>query len=369
MATSVSDSEKKRELKVTIGPVVEDPNGLNVLFGPVVEDANGLKVYQGECRIKIDNYGVEVRVNRLSGNEVRITISIPLIESAILIKDYEELQDDLDNPTDENKNDYLDKAFFAFKDESTLSPEKEIDTKQMPSLVVTPREPYKEKSDEKYDPPLFVLRPSVEDNDANVNVNLSGTMASKIMKITEELDYPCLLVNVAPQRLGDYVIDGLINADSFHAWTNHEGSIFNIQFDLAKAKIFDVPGRTTTPEKEMEGLIKPDTKEIACLKLSKQSTSKPDQSASEQYQIITTPYKSDYSALANFSFLVLDSLIIGDAGKLHGGSGKLHGGSGKLHGGSGIVLGGAGIILGGSGNILGGAGKVHGGSAEVFTAG
>jgi X-X-X-Leu-X-X-Gly heptad repeat protein len=370
----------------TPAPYPDKINALRVTIEPVIEKEFGLEIYQSECAVEIEKDEIKIQVEEYKGvtNLVKITISIPLNNSRIITKDYEKLQNDLDTDDPTVGNDYLNKAFFGFKDVSSNANtnDNEIDTKQMPSLVVTPLEKPVMTASNKYyyDPPSFLLRPSIEDNDTNVNVNLSGTLASKIINVKDEITYHSLLVSVAPPRLGDYVIDGLINADSFRVWTNQKGSVFYIRFDLANAIIFYYSSSSPQrPEGVME--LKPDTTEIACLRLREDSG---------KYFLETIPALTDDCVFSNFSFLVLDSLIIGDAGKLpgssgklsggsgklsggsgklSGGSGKLSGGSGKLSGGSGIVLGGSGIILGGSGKILGGSGKLSGGSAEIFTAG
>jgi hypothetical protein len=351
---------------------VEEIHALKVSFTPVTileKDQNYL--YQGEYKLDeliLNNITVEPILNT---NSVNINISFDLQNVEFFHDNYSDYQKQLDDW--DSSNTLENKALLKFTDIKYYpgNPEtQEIDTKQMISLVVIPID--KEYEKDNAVPPSLVLRPTVEDNDANVNVNFSCLLEAKTINDVKEAESPGLLVDIAPPRLGEYIIDGLLDADSFHFTVDKKTATVNLSFILSNAIIYD--NKQLSLPKELRKTIKTTKDDIkkhingstkGYLKLKPIN----DGHTTATYEIETKQKVTDGIVKTNFSFLLVDSIIIGGTDKVLGESGKILGGSGKILGGSGKILGGSGKILGGSGKILGGSGKILGGSSDTFTSG
>src|SRR6266536_1205259 len=249
------------------------------------------------------NVIINIGPNDQNSNAKTVRISFDLEDAQIIKKrnlPYDKTDDDWRNQDG--------KAFLGFKENQNLTSLKdcEIDTKQMPLLSLTLFPPiltednYKKTKQKNSVRNVleFALTPSIEDNDANVKANFSFDAHAIIgdgEKLPQDsiIESPGLLVNIASKMLGDYIVD-LYDADhtfSIKASMNGKAVTLDIEFDLKEAKIIDY--------KEIQTNLTPAEKA---------------------------------NAKINFSFLLVDSVMIGSAGKINGSTGKINGSTGKING-------------------------------------
>src|SRR6266496_3214022 len=281
------------------------------------------------------NVIISIGTNDQNSNAKTVKISFDLEEAKIIKK--------RSFPYDKTDDDWKDQdgtAFLGFKENQNLTSLKdcEIDTKQMPLLLLTPLPPilteddYKKKKQKNSVMNVleFALTPSIEDNDANVKANFSFDAHAIIgdgEKLPQDsiIESPGLLVNIASKMLGDYIVD-LYDADhtfSIKASMNGKAVRLDIEFDLNKAKII---AKTSDLDDNDYGALREGKKAYFKFEEGKLIDDK-------EIQTNLTPAEKA-NAKINFSFLLVDSVMIGSSGKLNGSSGKLNGSSGKLNGSS-----------------------------------
>lgn|GEM_PF-5313561 len=271
----------------------------------------------------------------ISNNVVTVHIVFELREATI---------EKISVPYNEQNHELKDKkniAFLGFKENQDVKNGKsEIDTKEMPLLLITPfflEDDYKKKSQKnngKDRVSEFALTPSIEDNDTNIKANFSFDTHIVIgdgEKLLPGLsiDSPGLLVNIASKTLGDLFVYGLDHKGEHTfkmettATKNGKAVTLDLSFDLTDAKIIVDPDKDIDPNDY--ALLQQGQK--AYLKF------KDNDSGNKRIETKLTPVQ-DANAKINFSFLLVDSIMIGSANKLHGGAGRLIGSANKLHGGA-----------------------------------
>jgi hypothetical protein len=286
-------------------------------------------------------------------------------------------------------------AFLSFKEEDIIDvitdgvkEQYKVDTKQMPLLVM---KPFVEENEKKEIPTLKLL-PTIEDNDANVKVAFSfnANVITDTMPVDIDIYPPYLLVDVASKRLGELIVGGLKDVDrTFNIIVkeldDNKSVEVRINFDLVDCKtilsneIFKQSevdaadeiirgnealgkGNQRFSKNELNASNTIINKSINCLtdleysavKKGKKALIKFDESSKNEIELkyildssLTSTMKID------FSFLVIDSILIGAAFKTIGSSGKTIGSSGKT--------------IGSSGKTIGSSGKTIGSSALTFT--
>ncbi len=279
------------------------------------------------------NVIINIGPNDQNSNAKTVRISFDLEDAQIIKKrnlPYDKTDDDWRNQDG--------KAFLGFKENQNLTSLKdcEIDTKQMPLLSLTLFPPiltednYKKTKQKNSVRNVleFALTPSIEDNDANVKANFSFDAHAIIgdgEKLPQDsiIESPGLLVNIASKMLGDYIVD-LYDADhtfSIKASMNGKAVTLDIEFDLNKAKIIAKSSDL-------------DNDDYDALREGKKAYFKFEEAKLIDYKEIQTNLTPAEKANAkiNFSFLLVDSVMIGSAGKINGSTGKINGSTGKING-------------------------------------
>jgi hypothetical protein len=283
------------------------------------------------------------------------------------------------------------RAFLGFKEENivdfiagAIEEEYEIDTKQMPFLELKPFIDIQEIKDT----PALKLLPTIEDNDANVKVSFSFN-ANVITEEEFKIEPPFLLVDIASKRLGDLIVGGFTDINRKFKVSSKEldGSKdveIHIKFDLENCKIIlsntqmlqkqieedkkivsatELIGENNSilsksqllksKERIKESVNSITDKECAAVKQGKKGIIKLNKESKKPPHLTYDITSADSNMKIDFSFLVIDSILIGSAFKTIGSSGKTIGSSGKT--------------IGSSGKTIGSSGKTIGSSALTFT--